>query len=605
VAGTCALDLSGDGPQVTLVDPASGTIAGGTSVTVSGVGFVEGASVSFGGEAATDIEVLSTGTITCKTPSGAVGPVVVRVENPDGQYGVFTGGFTYTENEAPSLIGLTPGVGNVAGGDVVTLAGANFQAGATVQFGVYSATTVSVDAGGTEITCTTPSVDAPGTVDVTVQNPDGQSITLTGAFKFELGPPAFAQLVPPYDVAASVGGPAVSVAAVVYHPAITEADGPGAGLIAEIGYGPSGTSPTSGWTWSAADFLGQGGEFGNDDIWGGVLPSAEPGTYNWALRFSFDGEQWTYADRDPDEVTYQADKAGTYSVEAIAPGLQLFSAVPYYAATDGTSIVTLQGQELDTVQGVTFGTQEAPFTILDSTTITVTAPAASAGPTTVSVTDGVTTKTLDFQYADLVSVAADGLLSEWPTSTLLADDTANAGWDYNDLNTLYVGFDEEALAIGIDGAVEASNAVVVYLDFDYGNSTGQTPSSLQDSFGSLDSALSAPSISVSDAAFGAEWACGAFGAADVDGFSDTAGCRDLSNPDDLGWFSSTVTWGAAGVEIKVPWAQLGLSPVPGGRTLGLFVRIVNEDGGLVSPEGLPSSAAANGTVDSVVTTWIP
>ena len=135
--------------------------------------------------------------------------------------------------------------------------------------------------------------------------------------------------------------------------------------------------------------------------------------------------------------------------------------------------------------------------------------------------------------------------------------------------------------------------------------TRQTPATLTDNTGGLDSALSGQAISVSDASFGAEWACGAFGAEAVDGLSDLAGCRRLDDPSDLGWFSSTVAWSAAGVEFKLPWNEVDLSPVAGGRTLGVFVRIVNQDGGLVSPEGLPSSAAGDGSVDAVVTIWIP
>jgi hypothetical protein len=605
VAGTCALDLSGDGPQVSLVDPATGTIAGGTAVTVSGVGFVDGATVSFGGIAATEVEVLSTGTITCVTPSGAVGPVAVKVENPDGQSGLFSGGFTYTENAAPSITSVEPGLGNVSGGDVVTITGSDFQVGATIQFGVYTATNVAVATDGASLTCKTPSVDTAGTVDVTVQNPDGQSSTLNSAFTFELGPPAYAQLLTPYDVSVTVGAPPSKVSAVVYHPGITEADGAGEGLIAELGYGLADTEPTSDWTWATATYAGQGGDFGNDDVWEGDLLVAEPGTYDWAFRFSFDGEQWTYADRNSVAVDYQVEAAGTYTVAEVEPGLQLFSVTPYYASTDGTTAVTLTGQDLDTVQSVEFGGQTAAYTVVDSTTITTSAPASVAGPTTITVSDGMVTKSASFQYAELVSVTTDGLFSEWPTSAALADDSSNNGWDFNDLNTLYVGFDGESLAIGVDGVSEATNAVVVYLDFDYGNGTGQTPATLQDNIGSLDSALSGAGISVLDSGFGAEQACGAFGASDVAGYSDTAGCRSLGDPTDLAWLSSTVVWSTEGVEFKLPWSELNYAPIPGGRTLGVFARIVNQDGGLVSPEGLPSSAAADGSVDSVVTIWIP
>ena len=44
-------------PAVTGVSPATGPLAGGTEVTISGSGFAPGASVSFGPAAATNVSV--------------------------------------------------------------------------------------------------------------------------------------------------------------------------------------------------------------------------------------------------------------------------------------------------------------------------------------------------------------------------------------------------------------------------------------------------------------------------------------------------------------------------------------------------------------------
>ena len=84
-------------PTVTAIDPVSGQIAGGTAVTISGTNFVNGATVTLGGSAATEIVVTNSTTITAVTPAHAAGAVDVVVTNPDTQYGTLAGGFTYEE----------------------------------------------------------------------------------------------------------------------------------------------------------------------------------------------------------------------------------------------------------------------------------------------------------------------------------------------------------------------------------------------------------------------------------------------------------------------------------------------------------------------------
>jgi len=79
-----------------VISPVSGPAAGGTSVTITGTGFVTGAAVTFGGTAATGVNVASATSITATTPAHAAGVVDVVVTNPDTQYGTIPAGFTYT-----------------------------------------------------------------------------------------------------------------------------------------------------------------------------------------------------------------------------------------------------------------------------------------------------------------------------------------------------------------------------------------------------------------------------------------------------------------------------------------------------------------------------
>ncbi len=92
---------SSSAPALSNISPATGTTAGGTPVTLTGSGFAAGASVSFGGTAASSVTVASATSITATTPARAAGAVDVVVTNPDGQSGRLNGGFTYTAPAPP------------------------------------------------------------------------------------------------------------------------------------------------------------------------------------------------------------------------------------------------------------------------------------------------------------------------------------------------------------------------------------------------------------------------------------------------------------------------------------------------------------------------
>ena len=82
-----------------IVRPASGPLAGGTSITLTGVGLdLHGATptVEVGGVAATDVVVADSNTIQAVTPAGVgAGPVDVVVTGTDPAPYIWPGGFTY------------------------------------------------------------------------------------------------------------------------------------------------------------------------------------------------------------------------------------------------------------------------------------------------------------------------------------------------------------------------------------------------------------------------------------------------------------------------------------------------------------------------------
>ena len=172
----------GEGPVISLVEPTMGPLAGGSVITILGRNFVNGATVSMGGNPCTPVVVVNSSQITCTTPAGT-GGVDLVVTNPDNQNDIQTLGFLYTLG--PTVINVAPLIGVDTGGDTVTITGTIFFPGLTVSLGGAACTPVITNP--TQITCTTGS-HVPGVVDVVVTNPDNQSATLANAFTYNSAP---------------------------------------------------------------------------------------------------------------------------------------------------------------------------------------------------------------------------------------------------------------------------------------------------------------------------------------------------------------------------------------------------------------------------------
>jgi phosphatidylserine/phosphatidylglycerophosphate/cardiolipin synthase-like enzyme len=71
-------------PSISNVTPSSGTVSGGTTVTIKGTNFVSGAQVLVGGQQAV-VQSLTSTSITAVVPANAAGTSPVAVVNPDGQ----------------------------------------------------------------------------------------------------------------------------------------------------------------------------------------------------------------------------------------------------------------------------------------------------------------------------------------------------------------------------------------------------------------------------------------------------------------------------------------------------------------------------------------
>jgi len=179
-------------PAVAGISPESGSVEGGTPVTITGSGFVPGAKVQIGGAPASAVEVVSETEITAVTGSHAAGPADVIVNTPEGES---SGGptYTYAITAPPKIASVTPASGPSEGGTLVRIAGSGFVSGSTtVKIGGEVATSVEV-LSETELTAVTPA-HAAGDAEVAVSTPNGET---TGGPTYEyLSPPALPTLTP-------------------------------------------------------------------------------------------------------------------------------------------------------------------------------------------------------------------------------------------------------------------------------------------------------------------------------------------------------------------------------------------------------------------------
>jgi hypothetical protein len=161
-------------PSVSAVSPTAGPTSGGTSVTITGTNLLNATSVDFGSAVVT-LFTSDTGTqIVLASPSGTVGIVDVTVTTPGGTSTTSSADhFTYVS--APTVAGVSPTAGPLAGGTTVTITGMNLRNATAVHFGATVVTSFMSDT-ATQIVLLSPA-GSPGAVDVTVTTAGGTSAT--------------------------------------------------------------------------------------------------------------------------------------------------------------------------------------------------------------------------------------------------------------------------------------------------------------------------------------------------------------------------------------------------------------------------------------------
>ncbi|MBU3142339.1 IPT/TIG domain-containing protein [Clostridium sp. CF012] len=178
-------------PTITSLSQNNGMLAGGDLVVIIGTDFQQGLKLTIGGIEAKINMIYGATKFRVIIPAGEnSGTKDVIVTNPDGQSFTLIGAYTYNEPPkiaAPTITSISQNSGLIKGGDLVIINGTGFQPGLKVTIGGIEANIANFY-GATRFRILMPMGEKPGTTDVVVTNPDGQSVTLTGGYTYNEPP---------------------------------------------------------------------------------------------------------------------------------------------------------------------------------------------------------------------------------------------------------------------------------------------------------------------------------------------------------------------------------------------------------------------------------
>jgi hypothetical protein len=324
-------------PSVSGISPAAGAAAGGAVVTVTGTGFVPGATVVFATTPATKVVVVSSTQLRATAPAGT-GMVDVSVITAGG-ISPASPADSFSYQGAPTVSGVSPNSGPTAGGRSITITGTDFVGASRVLVAGSAATSVTV-VSPTEVTAVTPA-HAAGITDVRVTTAQGTSVVTTADRYTYAAPPAVTALGPAAGPVA--GGTVVTVTGTGFVPGSTVAFGPVAATSV---------------VWVSATRVRA------------TAPAGVSGT----VTVTVTTPGGTSAASPASMFTYQ-----------IAPTVT--SVTPSSGPVGGGQTITITGTDLVGVTGVTIGGAAATSVVMVSATqLTVVTPAHAAGPVSVRVT---------------------------------------------------------------------------------------------------------------------------------------------------------------------------------------------------------------------------
>ena len=361
-------------PAVTGLTPANGPAAGGSSVTITGSGFIGATAVNFGATDATTFTVDNDASITATAPAGTAGSTVdVTVTNASAETSATGIADQYTYDfPVPTVTSLSPTNGPAAGGTSVTITGSGFSGATAVNFGADPATGFTIN-NATQITATAPAGTGGSTVDVTVTTPGGTSSTagVGNDYSYDVPAPTVTALNPTHGPAA--GGNSVTIT--------------GTNLIG-----------------ATAVHFGASNATNVNVVNSTTVTATAPGRTG--------GSTVNVTATTPGGTSSTSGTGNDYSYDVPS----VTTLVPNHGSAAGGYQVTIGGTEFTGATSVKFGTASASaVNVVNDATITVNAPAGTAGSTVdvTVVTPNGTSPTAgtanDFSYDPILPPTVIGL----------------------------------------------------------------------------------------------------------------------------------------------------------------------------------------------------
>ncbi len=332
-------------PTVASLSQASGTTAGGTSITITGTNFLNVDAVLFDAAPDNQFTINSSTSITISTPPAQAGTIDVAVVTTAATSALsIADRYTYVPVGPPAIDSFSTSMGSAAGGTVVTITGARLNGASELLFGDVPATSYIIES-DTVIAAVAPP-EAAGVVDVSVVTPTGTS-ALTAADEFTY---TNASLPTVSALGVSTGTTA------------------GGAVVTVSGSGFTGATGVSFGGVPAASF---------SVLSDGTLVATAPPQAAGTVDVTVSTYAGTSAAVTADHFTYTAASAPT--VSGVTPGS---------GTSTGGATVVVTGSGFTGAAGVSFGGVAADdFEVLDDNTIEVTAPASTTtGTVDVTVT---------------------------------------------------------------------------------------------------------------------------------------------------------------------------------------------------------------------------
>jgi hypothetical protein len=372
-------------PAVTGISPTVGPATGGTTVTITGTNLANAMAVKFGNVSA--MIVANRGTqIVVISPANLAGTMDVTVLTVGGMSATSVADrFTYSA-QAPTVAGISPTSGSTAGGTQVTITGTGFTGATIVTFGAQAAPSFTI-VSDTQITATSPA-GAAGTVNVTVTTPGGTSATPSAAQFTYLTTTTITEVSTTALPGTYGPGTVIPITVQFSEPVTVDTTG-GTPTLALNSSGTASAAYASGSGTNSLTFI----------YTVAVGDSSPDLDYASTSALSLNGGTIRDASASAAALTLPAPASAGDSLArqniVIGTATPMVTALsPNIGWTEGGTMVTITGTNLNNVTAVYFGTAPATIQSDTATQIVVTSPLGVAGTVDVTVvTTGGTSPT--------------------------------------------------------------------------------------------------------------------------------------------------------------------------------------------------------------------